>query len=288
MRYLYNMEIDREISELGHRLNDIEAKIDYLRDCTEAELAKCEENINDRITYNTHYRHYGQQHLFTTENGFSWEWKPAKKEFRDYKLNKIYNFFINYDENDDGIRIKWIPLVERIKAICVEPGNVYFNHHEAIQGSHCRNIYIDRPALIKNIFVKTDQVVNQNDDVYSVKYIDINPKLEEILNASKLKCLPYDKFIKLNKFFNWCKETNRYAILAAKVICDYPRMLTPTVQFEELYKDAIDGYKTYDPRCFINENSRTQKSRSHLRQGVTVRMQVYKNLHFFYIISYEN
>ena len=42
MRYLYNMEIDREITDLGHRLKDIEKQIDYIRDCTEAEIAKCE------------------------------------------------------------------------------------------------------------------------------------------------------------------------------------------------------------------------------------------------------
>lgn len=275
MRYLYNMEIDREITNLGHRLKDIEKQIDYIRDCTEAELAKCEQAIDDRIAYNSYYSRFDQPLFLTADRGFYWEWKPAKKEFRDYKLNKIYNFFISYDANDDGIRIKWLPLVERIRHICVDIGNVYFNHHESIIGEHCRSIYIDRPTLIKNIFVKRDQVVNQGDDVYSVEYINIDSKLEEILNDSKLEYLPYDKFIKLNKFYNWCKETNRHAILAAKTVCDHPRMLTSTVQFEELYKDAIDCYKTYNPQCLINENTRTYRNRhghGHLRPGPTVRM----------------
>jgi hypothetical protein len=88
------MEIDREITDLGHRLKDIEKQIDYIRDCTEAELAKCEQAIDDRIAYNSYYGRFNQPLFLTVDRGFYWEWKPAKKEFRDYKLNKMQSLKI--------------------------------------------------------------------------------------------------------------------------------------------------------------------------------------------------
>ena len=271
MRYLYNnMEIDRELLDIETRLFNINGKIGDIDNM----LAKYEQAIDDRVVYNARYGNQEKysDRLYIADNGYSWKWEPTKKEYQEYKRNKIYNFFINYDENDNGIRLKWLPFVERIKQILVQPGYVYFNHYEAIIGVHARTIYLDRPTIIKNIFVKPEQVVNQGDDVLSVEYIDIDEKLEQIINASKLKCLAIDKFKKLVAFYNWCKDTNRYSIIAAKTICESPLLLNPTVQFEELYDDIIHRYAMYNPTFMATSKSRIPEQKPHLKPGVTVRM----------------
>lgn len=270
MRYLYNMEIDRELLDLKTRIFNIKDGIENI----DNQLARYEQAINDRVVYNAHYGNQEKysDRLYIAEYGNYWDWSPSKKEIRDYKLTKIYNFFSNYDENDNGIRIKWISGTEIIQHIMLEHNYVYFNNWEAIIGEHHRNIIIDRPSIIKSIFVKEGQVVQHDDDVYSVEYIDIDEKLEQIINASKLKCLEINKFKKLVAFYNWCKNTRRYAIIAAKTICESPLLLNPTVQFEELYDDIIHRYAMYNPTFMATPKSRIPKQKPHLKPGVTVRM----------------
>ena len=99
-----------------------------------------------------------------------------------------------------------------------------------------------------------------------LKYNEINSYLYQYENASqskrtlstKLRAIEYDKFKKFVSFYEWCKSTNRYAIIAAKTICENPVILNQTIQFEDLYKEIIERYKTYHPNCMLTSKSKQQ------------------------------
>lgn len=252
MRY---MEIDRELVEIRNSLNEISNKLYNFRSATDGDLANYEKELDER------YGHYDLPSHKTYGSrmfGSSWEWNPNKQERAEQKRNRIISFFTNYNDNLEDVRIYWISSSEIITHVNLEPNYVYFNSYEGILGKHHRNMNIVVPTLITNVYVKPQDIVVRGDLVYSCIYLNLPYKLNEIIKATKLRALEYDKFKKLISFYEWCKSTNRYATIAAKTICENPVILNKTIQFDDLYKEIIERYKTYHPNCMLTSKSKKQ------------------------------
>ena len=234
MRY---MEIDRELVEIRNTLNEISNELYNFRSATDGDLANYEKELDERYGHYDLPSHktYGPR-MF----GSSWEWNPNKQERAEQKRNRIISFFTNYNDNLEDVRIYWISSSEIITHVNLEPNYVYFNSYEGILGKHHRNMNIEVPTLITNIYVKPQDIVVRGDLVYSCIYLNLPYKLNEIIKANKLRALEYDKFKKFVSFYEWCKSTNRYATIAAKTICENPVILNKTIQFDDLYKEIIE------------------------------------------------
>ena len=252
MRY---MEIDRELVEIRNSLNEISNDLYNLRGATDGDLANYEKELDERYAqYDLPSRKTYGPRMF----GSSWEWSPNKQERAEQKRNRIISFFTNYNDNLEDVRIYWISSSEIITYVNLEPNYVYFKSYEGILGKHHRNMNIEVPTLITNVYVKPQDIVVRGDLVYSCIYLNLPYKLNEIIKATKLRALEYDKFKKLVSFYEWCKSTCRYATIAAKTICENPVMLNETIQFEDLYKEIIERYKTYHPNCMLTSKSKKQ------------------------------
>lgn len=252
MRY---MEIDRELVEIRNSLNEISNDLYNLRSATDGDLANYEKELDERYAqYDLPSRKTYGPRMF----GSSWEWSPNKQERAEQKRNRIISFFTNYNDNLEDVRIYWISSSEIITYVNLEPNYVYFKSYEGILGKHHRNMNIEVPTLITNVYVKPQDIVVRGDLVYSCIYLNLPYKLNEIIKATKLRALEYDKFKKLVSFYEWCKSTCRYATIAAKTICENPVMLNETIQFEDLYKEIIERYKTYHPNCMLTSKSKIQ------------------------------
>ena len=252
MRY---MEIDRELVEIRNSLNEISNDLYNLRSATDGDLANYEKELDERYAqYDLPSRKTYGPRMF----GSSWEWSPNKQERAEQKRNRIISFFTNYNDNLEDVRIYWISSSEIITYVNLEPNYVYFKSYEGILGKHHRNMNIEVPTLITNVYVKPQDIVVRGDLVYSCIYLNLPYKLNEIIKATKLCALEYDKFKKLVSFYEWCKSTCRYATIAAKTICENPVMLNETIQFEDLYKEIIERYKTYHPNCMLTSKSKIQ------------------------------
>lgn len=252
MRY---MEIDRELVEIRNSLNEISNELYNFRSATDGDLANYEKELDER------YGHYDLPSHKTYGSrmfGSSWEWNPNKQERAEQKRNRIISFFTNYNDNLEDVRIYWISSSEIITNVNLEPNYVYFKSYEGILGKHHRNMNIEVPTLITNVYVKPQDIVVRGDLVYSCIYLNLSYKLNEIIKATKLRALEYDKFKKLVSFYEWCKSTNRYATIAAKTICENPVILNKTIQFDDLYKEIIERYKTYHPNCMLTSKSKKQ------------------------------
>ena len=253
MRY---MEIDRELVEIRNTLNEISNELYNFRGATDGDLASYEKELDKRYgQYDLPSRKTYEPRLF---GGSSWEWSPNKQERAEQKRNRIIRFFTNYNESLEDNRIYWICSSEIITHVNLEPNYVYFKSYEGILGKHHRNMNIEVPTLITNVYVKPQDIVVRGDLVYSCIYLSLPYKLNEIINATKLRALEYDKFKKLVSFYEWCKSTCRYATIAAKTICENPVILNQTIQFEDLYKEIIERYKTYHPNCMLTSKSKQQ------------------------------
>lgn len=252
MRY---MEIDRELAEIRNSLNEISNELYNFRSATDGELANYEKELDERYGHYDLPSHktYGPR-MF----GSSWEWNPNKQERAEQKRNRIISFFTNYNDNLEDVRIYWISSSEIITHVNLEPNYVYFKSYEGILGKHHRNMNIEVPTLITNVYVKSQDIVVRGDLVYSCIYLNLPYKLNEIIKANKLRALEYDKFKKLVSFYEWCNSTNRYATIAAKTICENPVILNKTIQFDDLYKEIIERYKTYHPNCMLTSKSKKQ------------------------------
>ena len=88
--------------------------------------------------------------------------------------------------------------------------------------------------------------------------IDIPANLNSIIIASGLQALSNDQFFKLLTFYNWCKSTERYVIIATKHLCENPYMLNLNKSFEELYKDIISAYRLYHSNCMLTYKSKNK------------------------------
>ena len=252
MRY---MEIDRELVEIRNSLNEISNELYNFCGATDGDLANYEKELDER------YGHYDLPSHKTYGSrmfGSSWEWNPNKQEIAEQKRNRIISFFTNYNDNLEDVRIYWISSSEIISYVNLEPNYVYFNSYEGILGKHHRNMNIEVPTLITNVYVKPQDIVVRGDLVYSCIYLNLPYKLNEIIKATKLRALEYNKFKKLVSFYEWCKSTNRYATIAAKTICENPVILNKTIQFDDLYKEIIERYKTYHPNCMLTSKSKKQ------------------------------
>ncbi|MBO7714834.1 MAG: hypothetical protein J6S85_14750 [Methanobrevibacter sp.] len=249
------MEIDRELVEIRNSLNEISNDLYNLRSATDGDLANYEKELDERYAqYDLPSRKTYGPRMF----GSSWEWSPNKQERAEQKRNRIISFFTNYNDNLEDVRIYWISSSEIITYVNLEPNYVYFKSYEGILGKHHRNMNIEVPTLITNVYVKPQDIVVRGDLVYSCIYLNLPYKLNEIIKATKLRALEYDKFKKLVSFYEWCKSTCRYATIAAKTICENPVMLNETIQFEDLYKEIIERYKTYHPNCMLTSKSKIQ------------------------------
>lgn len=249
------MEIDRELVEIRNSLNEISNDLYNLRGATDGDLANYEKELDERYAqYDLPSRKTYGPRMF----GSSWEWSPNKQERAEQKRNRIISFFTNYNDNLEDVRIYWISSSEIITYVNLEPNYVYFKSYEGILGKHHRNMNIEVPTLITNVYVKPQDIVVRGDLVYSCIYLNLPYKLNEIIKATKLRALEYDKFKKLVSFYEWCKSTCRYATIAAKTICENPVMLNETIQFEDLYKEIIERYKTYHPNCMLTSKSKKQ------------------------------
>lgn len=252
MRY---MEIDRELVEIRNTLNEISNDLYNFRSATDGELANYEKELDKR---------YGQYDLPSNKTygprmfGSSWEWSPNKQERAEQKRNRIIRFFTNYNESLEDDRVYWKWSSEIITYVNLEPNYVYFKSYEGILGKHHRNMDIEVPTLITKVYVKPQDIVVYGDLVYSCIYLKLPYKLNEIIKATKLRALEYDKFKKFVSFYEWCKSTCRYATIAAKTICENPVILNQTIQFEDLYKEIIERYKTYHPNCMLTSKSKQQ------------------------------
>lgn len=252
MRY---MEIDRELVEIRNTLNEISNDLYNLRGATDGDLANYEKELDERYAqYDLPSRKTYGPRMF----GSSWEWSPNKQERAEQKRNRIIRFFTNYNDSLEDVRIYWISSSEIITYVNLEPNYVYFKSYEGILGKHHRNMNIEVPTLITNVYVKPQDIVVRGDLVYSCIYLNLPYKLNEIIKATKLRALEYDKFKKLVSFYEWCKSTCRYATIAAKTICENPVILNETIQFEDLYKEIIERYKTYHPNCMLTSKSKIQ------------------------------
>lgn len=252
MRY---MEIDRELAEIRNSLNEISNELYNFRSATDSDLANYEKELDERYGHYDLPSHktYGPR-MF----GSRWEWNPNKQERAEQKRNRIISFFTNYNDNLEDVRIYWISSSEIITHVNLEPNYVYFKSYEGILGKHHRNMNIEVPTLITNVYVKPQDIVVRGDLVYSCIYLNLPYKLNEIIKANKLRALEYDKFKKLVSFYEWCNSTNRYATIAAKTICENPVILNKTIQFDDLYKEIIERYKTYHPNCMLTSKSKKQ------------------------------
>lgn len=249
------MEIDRELVEIRNTLNEISNDLYNLRGATDGDLANYEKELDERYAqYDLPSRKTYGPRMF----GSSWEWSPNKQERAEQKRNRIIRFFTNYNDNLEDVRIYWISSSEIITYVNLEPNYVYFKSYEGILGKHHRNMNIEVPTLITNVYVKPQDIVVRGDLVYSCIYLNLPYKLNEIIKATKLRALEYDKFKKLVSFYEWCKSTCRYATIAAKTICENPVILNETIQFEDLYKEIIERYKTYYPNCMLTSKSKIQ------------------------------
>lgn len=249
------MEIDRELVEIRNSLNEISNELYNFCGATDGDLANYEKELDER------YGHYDLPSHKTYGSrmfGSSWEWNPNKQEIAEQKRNRIISFFTNYNDNLEDVRIYWISSSEIISYVNLEPNYVYFNSYEGILGKHHRNMNIEVPTLITNVYVKPQDIVVRGDLVYSCIYLNLPYKLNEIIKATKLRALEYNKFKKLVSFYEWCKSTNRYATIAAKTICENPVILNKTIQFDDLYKEIIERYKTYHPNCMLTSKSKKQ------------------------------
>lgn len=249
------MEIDRELVEIRNSLNEISNELHNFRSATDGDLANYEKELDER------YGHYDLPSHKTYGSrmfGSSWEWNPNKQERAEQKRNRIISFFTNYNDNLEDVRIYWISSSEIITHVNLEPNYVYFNSYEGILGKHHRNMNIEVPTLITNVYVKPQDIVVRGDLVYSCIYLNLPYKLNEIIKANKLRALEYDKFKKFVSFYEWCKSTNRYATIAAKTICENPVILNKAIQFDDLYKEIIERYKTYHPNCMLTSKSKKQ------------------------------
>lgn len=252
MRY---MEIDRELVEIRNTLNEISNDLYNFCSATDGELANYEKELDKR---------YGQYDLPSHKTygpcmfGSSWEWNPNKEERAEQKRNRIIRFFTNYNESLEDDRVYWKWSSEIISYVNLEPNYVYFKSYEGILGKHHRNMDIEVPTLITKVYVKPQDIVVYGDLVYSCVYLSLPYKLDEIIRATKLRALEYDKFKKLVSFYEWCKSTCRYATIAAKTVCENPVILNQTIQFEDLYKEIIERYKTYHPNCMLTAKSKQQ------------------------------
>ena len=252
MRY---MEIDRELVEIRNSLNEISNELYNFRSATDRELANYEKELDERYSQ---YDLPSHKTYVPRRFGSSWEWHPNKQEKAEQKRNRIIRFFTNYNESLEDVRIYWIWSSEIITYVNLEPNYVYFKSYEGILGKHHRNMNIEVPTLITNVYVKPQDIVVRGDLVYSCIYLNLPYKLNEIINATKLRALEYDKFKKLVSFYEWCKSTCRYATIAAKTVCENPVILNKTIQFEDLYKEIIERYKTYHPNCMLTAKSKIQ------------------------------
>lgn len=249
------MEIDRELVEIRNSLNEISNDLYNLRGATDGDLANYEKELDERYAqYDLPSRKTYGPRMF----GSSWEWSPNKQERAEQKRNRIISFFTNYNDNLEDVRIYWISSSEIITYVNLEPNYVYFKSYEGILGKHHRNMNIEVPTLITNVYVKPQDIVVRGDLVYSCIYLNLPYKLNEIIKATKLRALEYDKFKKLVSFYEWCKSTNRYATIAAKTICENPVILNKTIQFDDLYKEIIERYKVYHPNCMLTSKSKKQ------------------------------
>lgn len=241
MRY---MEIDRELVDIRNSLNEISN-----------DLYNYEKELDKRFSQYDLPSHktYGPR-MF----GSSWEWNPNKEERAEQKRNRIIRFFTNYNESLEDERVYWKWSSEIITYVNLEPNYVYFKSYEGILGKHHRNMDIEVPTLITKVYVKPQDIVVHGDLVYSCIYLNLPYKLNEIIKATKLRALEYDKFKKLVSFYEWCKSTCRYATIAAKTICENPVMLNKTIQFEDLYKEIIERYKVCHPNCMLTSKSKQQ------------------------------
>ena len=252
MRY---MEIDRELVEIRNTLNEISNDLYNFRGATDGDLASYEKELDKRYgQYDLPSRKTYEPRMF----GSSWEWSPNKQEKAEQKRNRIISFFTNYNESLEDDRVYWKWSSEIITYVNLEPNYVYFKSYEGLLGKHHRNMDIEVPTLITNVYVKPQDIVVYGDLVYSCVYLKLPYKLNEIIKATKLRALEYDKFKKLVSFYEWCKSTCRYATIAAKTICENPVILNQTIQFEDLYKEIIERYKTYHPNCMLTSKSRKQ------------------------------
>lgn len=249
------MEIDRELVEIRNTLNEISNDLYNFCSATDGELANYEKELDKR---------YGQYDLPSHKTygpcmfGSSWEWNPNKEERAEQKRNRIIRFFTNYNESLEDDRVYWKWSSEIISYVNLEPNYVYFKSYEGILGKHHRNMDIEVPTLITKVYVKPQDIVVYGDLVYSCVYLSLPYKLDEIIRATKLRALEYDKFKKLVSFYEWCKSTCRYATIAAKTVCENPVILNQTIQFEDLYKEIIERYKTYHPNCMLTAKSKQQ------------------------------
>ena len=252
MRY---MEIDRELLEIRNSLNEISNELHNFCGATDGDLANYEKELDKKYgQYDLpSYKTYGSR-MF----GSSWEWNPNKQEKAEQKRNRIIRFFTNYNESLEDDRVYWKWSSEIITYVNLEPNYVYFKSYEGILGKHHRNMNIEVPTLITKVYVKPEDIVVHGDLVYSCIYLSLPYKLDEIIKATKLRALEYDKFKKLVSFYEWCKSTSRYATIAAKTICENPVILNKTIQFEDLYKEIIERYKTYHPNCMLTSKSKKQ------------------------------
>lgn len=252
---MHYMEIDRELVEIRNSLNEISNDLYNLRGATDGDLANYEKELDERYAqYDLPSRKTYGPRMF----GSSWEWSPNKQERAEQKRNRIISFFTNYNDNLEDVRIYWISSSEIITYVNLEPNYVYFKSYEGILGKHHRNMNIEVPTLITNVYVKPQDIVVRGDLVYSCIYLNLPYKLNEIIKATKLRALEYDKFKKLVSFYEWCKSTNRYATIAAKTICENPVILNKTIQFDDLYKEIIERYKVYHPNCMLTSKSKKQ------------------------------
>ena len=229
---------------------------------TDSELRDYEQALDDTLKLEPR-RYLDPRYSDRNYYHRSWwtNWTPKKAELKKSKLDKIYNFFINYENNTDDIRIDWIGGVESIRHVNVSPGYVYFNNYEAITGRHNHNVFLLRPFLVNSVFVKRDQIVQNRDTVYSGKFIDVPQKLENIFRATNLQALQKDSFLKLVTFYNWCESTDRYAIITTKCLCEHSSMIKHDISFEELYKDALSCYCMAHPNCMLTAKARNKPYR---------------------------
>ena len=252
MRY---MEIDRELVEIRNSLNEISNELYNFRSATDRDLANYEKELDERYSQ---YDLPSHKTYVPRRFGSSWEWRPNKQEKAEQKRNRIIRFFTNYNESLEDVRIYWMWSSEIITYVNLEPNYVYFKSYEGILGKHHRNMNIEVPTLITNVYVKPQDIVVRGDLVYSCIYLNLPYKLNEIIKATKLRALEYDKFKKLVSFYEWCKSTCRYATIVAKTVCENPVILNKTIQFEDLYKEIIERYKTYHPNCMLTAKSKKQ------------------------------
>lgn len=249
------MEIDRELLDIRNSLNEISNDLYNIRGALDDDLANYEKELDKRFS---EYDLPSHRPYYSRMFGSSWEWNPNKEERAEQKRNRIIRFFTNYNESLEDERVYWKWSSEIITYVNLEPNYVYFKSYEGILGKHHRNMDIEVPTLITKVYVKPQDIVIHGDLVYSCIYLNLPYKLNEIIKATKLRALEYDKLNKLISFYDWCKSTCRYATIAAKTICENPVILNKTVQFEDLYKEIIERYKVCHPNCMLTSKSKQQ------------------------------